>query len=131
MSSDRQAKTEKPTPKRMREARKNGQIPKSTEFVSWSLILVASFMMPLAFSKIGKAMEELQYQAAALMTKPSETAPIDFLGEGLKNAGLALAPIVGTIIIIILVTSASQTAPSVQHQETEALVQEFQRTEGH
>ncbi len=40
-------KSEKPTPKRLREARRKGQIPRSPDLVGWFTLLVASFVIPL------------------------------------------------------------------------------------
>lgn len=39
-------KTEKPTPKRLADARKKGQIPRSPDLVGWAALLAASFVLP-------------------------------------------------------------------------------------
>ncbi|MEM7275027.1 MAG: EscU/YscU/HrcU family type III secretion system export apparatus switch protein [Actinomycetota bacterium] len=39
-------RTEKPTAKRLREARKRGQIPRSPDLVGWVALLLASFVLP-------------------------------------------------------------------------------------
>ena len=39
-------KTEKPTPKRLVEARKKGQIPRSSDLVGWTALLAASYILP-------------------------------------------------------------------------------------
>lgn len=39
-------KTEKPTPKRLREARRKGQIPRSPDLVGWITLLAASYVIP-------------------------------------------------------------------------------------
>lgn len=40
-------RTEKPTPKRLREARRKGQIPRSPDLVGWATLLLASYVIPL------------------------------------------------------------------------------------
>jgi flagellar biosynthetic protein FlhB len=39
-------RTEKPTPKRRREARRKGQIPRSADLVGWLALLIASYVVP-------------------------------------------------------------------------------------
>ncbi|MEM9563409.1 MAG: EscU/YscU/HrcU family type III secretion system export apparatus switch protein [Actinomycetota bacterium] len=39
-------RTEKPTPRRLREARRKGQIPRSPDLVGWITLLVASYLLP-------------------------------------------------------------------------------------
>ena len=40
-------RTEKPTPKRLREARRKGQIPRSPDLVGWAALLVATYVLPM------------------------------------------------------------------------------------
>ena len=49
-------KTEKPTPKRLKEARKEGQIPRTQELGTWAGVAVASFLLPML---AGNAMDEV------------------------------------------------------------------------
>lgn len=46
MAKSAAQKTEKPTPKRLREARRKGQIPRSPDLVGWFALLVATFVLP-------------------------------------------------------------------------------------
>ena len=39
-------RTEKPTPKRLREARRKGQIPRSPDLVGWVGLLAATYVIP-------------------------------------------------------------------------------------
>ena len=39
-------RTEKPTPKRLREARRKGQIPRSPDLVGWAALLAATYVIP-------------------------------------------------------------------------------------
>lgn len=51
-------RTEKPTAKRMREARRRGQIPRSPDLVGWASLLMASFILPLFLGGMGDRMTE-------------------------------------------------------------------------
>lgn len=51
-------RSEKPTPKRLREARRKGQIPRSPDLVGWLTLLAASFVVPaLAKGMLGSLSE--------------------------------------------------------------------------
>jgi len=47
LAEDSGQKTEKPTPKRLREARKEGRIPRSADLAGWFSLLVASYAIPV------------------------------------------------------------------------------------
>ena len=46
-AQDSGQKTEKPTPKKLRDARKKGQIPKSVDLAQWLTLLAATFDGPI------------------------------------------------------------------------------------
>ncbi len=57
MANDKTAqRSEKPTPKRLREARRKGQIPRSPDLVGWLTVLVASFVVPLLLGTLRGSM---------------------------------------------------------------------------
>ncbi len=58
-------KTEKPTPKRLREARKKGQIPKSTDLVQWLVLLISTFLIPGMIAGLGRS---LRRETTEMMT---------------------------------------------------------------
>ena len=59
MANDKTAqRSEKPTPKRLREARRKGQIPRSSDLVGWLTLLVASFLLPLLLSTVRNSMAD-------------------------------------------------------------------------
>ena len=50
-------KTEKPTPQRLKKARKEGQIPRTQELGTWLGVAAASVLLPML---VGNAFEEVQ-----------------------------------------------------------------------
>lgn len=52
MAEDSGQKTEKPTPKRLEEARKEGRIPRSTDLAGWFSLLVASYAVPVLVKSV-------------------------------------------------------------------------------
>jgi len=51
---DNSQKTEKPTPKRLRDARKKGQIPRSVDLVQWVSLLAATFVLPWTVGNVNR-----------------------------------------------------------------------------
>jgi len=105
MSAD---KTERPTPKRLRDARKKGEVASSKEVVSSALIL--SFLGLFAFTA-----PELIEQFRAMLLMPVPLLNDDFssaagkLFDGyLHAAGLILAPFLVICIIVPIVGFAGQ-----------------------
>lgn len=52
MANDSAQRSEKPTPKKLKDARRKGQIPRSADLVGWVTILVASFVMPMVLGAL-------------------------------------------------------------------------------
>ena len=79
MAADSAQKTEKPTPRRLREARQKGQIPRSVDLVQWVTLLAASFLLPSTMrSVLGRIDDRLD-------------AAIDLAGQGETGPALAAA----------------------------------------
>lgn len=79
MAEESGQKTEKPTPKRKAEARKQGQIPRSPDLVSWVLVLVSSWLIPglvvNLYRELGRYFQDLGQAVGA--------GELDaFMGEG-------------------------------------------------
>ncbi len=81
--SDRHERTEKPTPKRRKEARQRGQVARSAELTSWGGLLVALFVGPALARGAGSALLGLVARALSLPAEPSPGAALGLLGSGL------------------------------------------------
>lgn len=109
--TDESSKTEEPTGKRLSDARSKGQVAKSREIDHW-LMLVAATLSVYVFGPwlAGDLMRVLTF----LLEKPHE---VHLDGKGLPdllialsfNVGLAMAPIVGLLIV------AAVAAGLIQH----------------
>jgi len=92
--SDKDQRTEKPTPKRRKEARKNGQIPKSADIGGWTVMLASTLMIPTIFSSGEKKLTGLVNQASNVMTAPTSQGAITVLESGLKDMLALVLPLV-------------------------------------
>ena len=80
-------KTEKPTPKRLKQARKDGQVPRTPEFGGWlGLLVVALAMGPL----LDRELEALRTLMAAHLRAGEDPSPSLALGLLVEAAGHTL-----------------------------------------
>ena len=89
-------KTEKPTPKRRKEARKEGQVARTQELGGWASLLVVAMLAP---TLIGHEMDSVRTLLVASLTSPehpSQAHALGMLGSAAKHVFLALV-IIGMI----------------------------------
>ena len=55
--ADSSVKTEQPTPKKLKEGAKQGQVPRSADIAAWTGLLALSFLLPFF---IGYVSDDLQ-----------------------------------------------------------------------
>lgn len=106
MSKPSGDKTEDPTPKRKRDARKEGRIPRSAELGSWVAMLAATYLLQLTMTSGARRMRDLLLQAGQVMssTDPEPGPAIGLLGEGLTSGVIVVAPLAfGLMALGILV----------------------------
>lgn len=95
-------KTEKPTPKKRQEARKEGQVAKSVDLVQWVSLLVATYVLPPV---IGNLLDQLSSATREVvhLSARGETGPIyGQVGDLLLLSAQALLPLflIGALISI-------------------------------
>lgn len=92
-------KTEAPTPKRKKEARRKGDVAKSHDLTSWASFLIAVLLVRFSVA-IGTAkMVELAHRMGSLIEQPSSNRMLGFLGEGLLAVGFTIAPIAAGMMV--------------------------------
>ena len=102
-NEDGQEKTEEATPKRLEEARQKGQVPRSRELTTMSMLLMAAVTMTLMgrnmVEQLGQIMHQgLEIERAKLF---DHWAVIELFGSALGQAGLAVSP----FLLVMLVTA--------------------------
>ncbi len=90
-------KTEPPSPRKLSEARKLGQIAKSTQIGSWFSLLAATFLLPAAFGNAERRISGLTNLAGAAMAHPSLPRAIGLFQLALTDVVLITLPI-GAIV---------------------------------
>lgn len=107
-------RTEKPTPKRKRKARREGQIPKTPELAAWMSVLVITSLLPRLVGDAGQRVMGVLGQADQVIADPTPNGALIVLESGLKEALYALLPIVALIGGLSLVANVAQTGMAVR-----------------
>lgn len=102
-------KTEAPTPKRKRDARKKGQIPKSAEVVTWLQVLAATFMLQVTLHRATTALGIVLAGVRDAIARPEPGAALGLFGDSLQGAMLAVLPLTGVMMAVGVVGHVAQT----------------------
>lgn len=100
MAGDTGQKTEKPTPRRLRQARRQGRIPRSTDLIGWLMVLIATFVVPRMVADLHEVLADYFrqiYRAAEADELPT------LMAEGRQLAislGLVLLPFLGLAMVL-------------------------------
>ncbi len=107
MSRNKDA-TEKPTAKRLREARRDGQIARTPELGQWGAVLVATFLIPNVLSDLLDSSEGLLRRITVFIAKPEPEAALGLLKDGLLAGVTAVAPLLVGIVLTVLTSAGLQ-----------------------
>jgi flagellar biosynthetic protein FlhB len=101
-------KTEKPTPQRLKKARKEGQIPRTPELGTWTGVAAASVLMPMLVRNSFSTVRQLFVQVGTVVDHPEATAPSRLLGQALSAFLSTLLPVALGLMLVGVVASAAQ-----------------------
>ncbi len=101
-------KTEKPTPKRLKEARDEGRVARTPDIGAWVAMLAATVIVPMVGKSLLQLAEQLLMATQAVVGDPTADRAVALLGRGLRGAGLALVPLGAAAVVIAVASSAAQ-----------------------
>lgn len=101
-------KTEDPTPKRKREARKDGQIPKSSEIGSWSAMLIATYLLQLTAVIAAGRMTAMFSDTMDVIEQPEVGPALRLLGDSLVSGAVIIAPLAFGLMLLGVVVNLLQ-----------------------
>lgn len=107
-------RTEKPTPKRRRESRREGRIARTPELASWASVLAASYLLQVSLGLGARRLRGLLDHAARAAAQPDTGTALAVLGEGLRTAVVIVAPVAAGLMAVGVITNLAQVgfAPS-------------------
>ncbi len=98
-------KTEKATPKRRKQARKEGQVARTPDLGGWATMLLLGLAMPTLLGHEIHAWTDLMIQAFTATEHPSTTVALQLLGQGGRHALESLV-VLGSMVMVVGVGSA-------------------------
>src|SRR3712207_345586 len=101
-------KTEKPTPQRLKKARKEGQIPRTQELGTWLGIAAASALLPMLVGNAFDAVQQMFVHVGTVVKNPDVETVTALLGQALTTFLSTLLPTAIALMVVGVVASASQ-----------------------
>ena len=102
----KEEKTEKPTPKKIKESRKEGQVPRTPEIGAWAAMLAFGVMLHWLVGWGADSLRALFIQSSAVVGDPSTDDALLLLHEGAVT-GLLLSVALGAGVLCIGVVAAA------------------------
>jgi flagellar biosynthesis protein FlhB len=107
--ADKEGKTEAPTPKRRRDARKKGQVAKSVDVGTWMQVLVAVTMIRLVVSRGQSLLTSTMTEVRSLVAAPDLQAGMRLFGASSLQALVVVAPMAAAMCAVAVTTTMAQT----------------------
>ncbi|SDN59526.1 flagellar biosynthetic protein FlhB [Klenkia soli] len=101
-------KTEKPTPQRLKKARKDGQVPRTQELGTWLGAVAASFLLPAMVGRSYDGAQALFRQIGEVAERPDVAAIQVLLGQALSTFLAAALPLAAGVLVVGVLSSAAQ-----------------------
>lgn len=106
--ADKSQKTEKPTPERRKQARRDGQVPRSTDVTAWLTVLSFSFLAPITLERLREAFDTVMARVPEVMANPEPTKAVEILRLAAPGAASALLPMLLTAMCMAIAGGAAQ-----------------------
>src|SRR4051794_5866632 len=95
-AGDSSDKTEKPTPKRMHEAREKGQVAKTPDLATWVAMLATTVLLQMTFQKGAQVLPDLVHRMAIVISHPDQGAAASFATDAMwKTVGVVAPMLIG------------------------------------
>ncbi|HEX5771550.1 MAG TPA: EscU/YscU/HrcU family type III secretion system export apparatus switch protein [Nocardioidaceae bacterium] len=104
--SSGEEKTEKPTPKKVKENRKEGKVPRTQELGSWGALLVVALLLSWLVGNGTDRIRELMLRSLALVEDPDPAKVLALLREGTVT-GLLIALALGFGVMVVSVAGGA------------------------
>ena len=110
--TDTGERTEKATDRRLREARKKGQLGRSQDFTAWICIASAAIMMPFTIAAAAQVLTEQFLRVAQVARQPTRANAVEALSAAMASIGGVLLPM---LVVVLLATTAMAVAQGGVH----------------
>lgn len=102
-------RTEKPTAKRKKEARRKGQVAKSPDVSAWLILLATSVLIPQLFKSADKKLVGFWGQVDNVVANPTTPGALGVMEKGLSDTAALILPTVAAFMLIGIFANVAQT----------------------
>jgi flagellar biosynthesis protein FlhB len=117
-------KTEKPTPKKLKDARKEGRTARTQDIGAWVCVLVGAYMCQLTVAMGGPRVRGLYTGAVELVADPTQAGALAALRDGAAVFVVLTGPL---CLVLALATFAGGAAQGGVHLATKSLKPKWER----
>ena len=118
-------KTEKPTPQRLKKARKEGQIPRTQELGTWAGAAVASVLLPMLVENAYDETQTLFLQINDVAADPVASKVFALLGQALTAFLSTLLPMALGLMVVGVAASAAQGGVTIATKGMKPTLKKF------
>lgn len=98
-------KTEKPTPRRRKESRKEGKVPRTQELGGWATLMIVGILLPTLLARELSALQELMVACFTLSADTGPEEALELLGRGAGHVMVTLV-LLGSAVMVVGVGAA-------------------------
>lgn len=102
--ADSSVKTEQPTPKKLKEGVKQGQVPRSVDIAAWTGLLAMTFLVPVIFGRLSDDLQVLLRTIPDIAAEPSVLTMRTITWSAISAISVVMVPF---LLGILLVTQIS------------------------
>jgi flagellar biosynthesis protein FlhB len=106
--TDKSQKTEKPTPQRRKQARKDGQVPRSADITAWLTVLSFTLLGPLTVERLRETFTVLMGRVPDFMSSPEPEQALEILKVAAVGSAAAIAPMLLTAMGMAILGGVGQ-----------------------
>ena len=108
MSSDKASKTEAATPKKIKDARKKGQVAKSMEVSAWTTTFAMTLLLPWTFERTSQHMFGVVGRMPQLIAEPDVGRALALWEDAVLGGLLAIAPMAVALMLLGVAANLAQ-----------------------
>ncbi len=127
-------KTEQPTDKRLRDARRKGQVAKSQDLTGALLLITAVIIMALVGTQFGLQLADAMRNGLVRATTQrgdfDQTAAVGLIWSGVLTMAWTLAPLLTSLFVIALLVSYLQVGPIFSFEPVKPDLKKLNPAEG-
>ncbi len=108
MAEDRNSKTEKATPKKRRESRKEGQIPRSVDVVQWGVLLAVTFLLPMLLGELSSRVQSRSVLAMQFAAAGEQGPVLGSMWGLVLDLAVVMIPFTSFVMVAVIAGLAVQ-----------------------